>query len=153
MSEPLDPRAIELRDLTRDDLPAVMAIERTSFSMPWRLSTFESLLARTDTDLVGAVMDGALLGYAVAWTILDQAELGNVAVATGARRAGVGRLLVLAALDRVHARGATECFLEVRESNDAAQGLYRECGFEPVGRRRRYYSSPTEDAIVMRATV
>lgn len=153
MTEPREAPAVELRELTRDDLPAVLAIERSSFSMPWRQSTFESLLARGDTDLIAAVLDGELLGYAVAWTILDQAELGNVAVSGPARRIGVGRLLVRAALERVRARGATECFLEVRESNRPAQALYRECGFRAVGRRRRYYSTPPEDALVMRATV
>jgi ribosomal-protein-alanine N-acetyltransferase len=130
-----------------------MAIERSCFSMPWRQSTFESLLRRDDTDLLGAFSGAALAGYAICWTILDQAELGNVAVAQEARRRGVGRTLVHAALERVRDRGARECFLEVRESNDAAQALYRQCGFEVVGRRRRYYSTPTEDALVMRATV
>ncbi len=62
-------------------------------------------------------------------------------------------MLVEAALARVRRRGARECFLEVRESNLAAQSLYAQCGFEPVGKRRRYYSNPPEDALVMRARV
>lgn len=140
-----------VRDLVREDLGAVMEIETVSFSTPWKRTTFSGLLSRADTDLLAAAEGARLLGYAVCWTVVDQAELGNVAVAPDARGRGVGRRLVEAALERVGRRGARECFLEVRESNLGAQALYRECGFEVVGRRRRYYTAPVEDALVMRA--
>ena len=144
--------AVRIRDMTRADLGDVMAIERASFSMPWRATTFESLLNRSDADLIAAVSDDdRLVGYAVVWTVVDQAELGNVAVQQEWRQRGVGRMLVQAALERARARSAEECFLEVRESNRSAQSLYEKCGFRSIGRRRRYYSNPTEDALVMRA--
>jgi [ribosomal protein S18]-alanine N-acetyltransferase len=143
--------SVEIRDMTPGDLMAVMAIEQTAFSMPWRESTFEGLLQRSDADLIAAVADGRLVGYAVCWTVVDQAELGNVAVDLEWRNRGVGLKLVEAAMERARRRDAEECFLEVRESNLAAQSLYQKCGFRPIGRRRRYYSSPTEDALVMRA--
>ena len=142
---------LQIREMTRDDLIAVMAIEQTAFTMPWRESTFESLLQRDDADLIAAVAGDRLVGYAVCWTVADQAELGNVAVAPDRRNQGVGLKLVQAALERVRQREAEECFLEVRESNRTAQSLYEKCGFRAIGRRRRYYSSPTEDALVMRA--
>jgi [ribosomal protein S18]-alanine N-acetyltransferase len=142
---------VSIRDMTAADLMAVMAIERTAFSMPWRETTFESLLQRSDADLLAAVADGRLVGYAVCWTVVDQAELGNVAVDEEWRNRGVGLRLVQAAMERARRREAEECFLEVRESNRAAQTLYQKCGFRAIGRRRRYYSSPTEDALVMRA--
>ncbi len=43
-----------------------------------------------------------------------------------------------------------ELYLEVRVSNTAAQRLYERYDFEEVGRRPGYYTSPVEDAIVMR---
>lgn len=141
---------VQLRLLRLDDLPRIMEIERQSFSVPWQRNTFESLLRRNDTDLLGAEREGVLIGYAICWTTLDEAELGNVAVAPEARGAGVGDLLVSSMLERVRARGARVCFLEVRESNLAAQRLYGRRGFETIGRRRGYYSRPMEDALVMR---
>jgi ribosomal-protein-alanine N-acetyltransferase len=39
--------------------------------------------------------------------------------------------------------------LEVRESNVAAQELYRSFGFDVAGRRERYYTDDHEDALVM----
>jgi ribosomal-protein-alanine N-acetyltransferase len=150
MSAMEPPAVVALRDLAVDDLPQMMVIEQASFSTPWRRHTFEGLLRRDDADLIGATVEGELVGYAISWTILDQAELGNVAVSPGARGKGVGRMLVEAALGRVRRRGARECFLEVRESNLGARRLYETLGFTAIGRRRRYYSSPVEDALVMR---
>jgi [ribosomal protein S18]-alanine N-acetyltransferase len=140
-----------LRPLSFGDLPAVMEIERSSFSTPWRMSTFEGLLARPDSDVIGATRTGHLVGYCVVWTIGDQAELGNVAVKEAERGGRIGRKLVEAALVRARERGARECFLEVRESNHHARNLYEKCGFRMVGRRRNYYSKPVEDALVLRS--
>src|SRR5690606_4476778 len=104
---------LEIRPLTSADLALVMSIEQVAFTTPWRRSTFESLLGRDDTDLLAARLDGDFVGYAVSWTVLDQAELGNVAVAERARGQGVGRRLVEAIVERVRRRGARDCFLEV----------------------------------------
>lgn len=141
---------LEIRTLSYSDLPAIMEIERASYSTPWKESTFEGLLGRPDSDLIGATRAGRLLGYAVCWTVGDQAELGNVAVEPRERGKGIAQRLVLTVLKRVGARGAKECFLEVRESNSTARALYERCGFHAVGRRRNYYAKPVEDAVVMR---
>ncbi|MQA88670.1 MAG: ribosomal-protein-alanine N-acetyltransferase [Gemmatimonas sp.] len=144
------PGDVYLRPLAPADLPAVMAIERASFSTPWRESTFRGLMLRRDSNLVAATREDRPVGYAVCWTVGDQAELGNVAVAPTERGRGTGRRLVDAILAIVRQRGARECFLEVRESNGQARALYEQCDFRLVGRRRNYYSQPTEDAFVMR---
>jgi [ribosomal protein S18]-alanine N-acetyltransferase len=141
---------LRIRAVRADDLPRVLEIERASFSMPWREGTFHALLKRTDTDLLAAELDGELVGYAACWTVLDQAELGNLAVDAGFRGRGVGEALVRAVMERVARRGAAECFLEVRASNELARRLYERFGFAVVGRRARYYAHPTEDALVMR---
>lgn len=141
---------LELRPLGEDDLSAILEIERKAFSTPWRESTFGNLFLREDSDLIGAFRGTVLVGYTVAWTVGDQSELGNVAVAESERGRGVGRRLVEAALQRVRARASREVFLEVRESNRPARELYETFGFEVISRRRNYYSRPREDALVMR---
>ncbi|MDB4951793.1 MAG: ribosomal-protein-alanine acetyltransferase [Gemmatimonadetes bacterium] len=150
--DPAAPHAPPLcfRSLRETDLPRVMEIERASFSTPWRDTTFRGLLLRGDTDLLAADRAGRLVGYAVCWTVVDQAELGNVAVDPAERGHGVGAALVDQAVRAVAARGAEELFLEVRESNLSAQSVYVRKGFEVVGRRRSYYAEPKEDALVMR---
>jgi ribosomal-protein-alanine N-acetyltransferase len=147
-------RRFRVRPLREGDLERVMEIERECFSTPWKEPTFRGLMKRSDTDLlVAEAADGSVAGYAACWTVIDQSELGNVAVGAAARGAGLGGALVDAVVERIRDRGATECYLEVRESNEAAQSLYRQRGFVVVGRRPRYYSLPTEDALVMRLRV
>jgi ribosomal-protein-alanine N-acetyltransferase len=145
--------AFYIRPLREGDLPQVLEIERECFSTPWRESTFRSLLRRTDTDLYVADVGGRVVGYAACWTVIDQSELGNVAVTADARGSGIGGALVDAVIERVRRRGSRECFLEVCESNRGAQRIYRDRGFVVVGRRRSYYAAPTEDALVMRLVI
>jgi ribosomal-protein-alanine N-acetyltransferase len=142
-----------IRPMREPDLPQVLEIEVACFSTPWKDATFRGLLRRTDTDLFVAELDDRVAGYAACWTVIDQSELGNVAVAPSARGLGMGGALVDAVVERVKERGAHECFLEVRESNEVAQSIYRDRGFSVVGRRRSYYAQPTEDALVMRLRV
>ena len=143
-------RGVTIRRMRALDLPRVMQIELSTFSMPWSESTFRGLLRRSDSDLFVAELRGAVAGYSVFWAVTDQGELGNVAVAEEYRGRGIGRTLVDAVLERAAERGVHEIFLEVRRSNDGAQNLYRTLGFAQVGQRKNYYLEPAEDAIVMR---
>ena len=154
---PEPPRVPVLRRAEEGDVDAIVAIERRSFSDPWPRGAFLSLVRRDDAHVVVAVPDppadpGAppVLGYAIAWFIVGEGEVGNVAVHPDARGRGAGARLLDAALAEAERRGAATMFLEVRESNEAARRLYASRGFTEVGRRRRYYRRPDEDALVMR---
>lgn len=156
--------SIKIRPLLEADLPAVMEIERVSYSTPWPESSFRGLLYRTDTALFvaeaepfrgdgGEESDPApaeIAGYAVCWAVFDQGELGNIAVAPSWRHQGVARRLLERVIATMRERGVRELYLEVRLTNRIAQHLYRAFGFREVGIRRAYYSNPTEDALVMR---
>jgi len=130
----------------------VHAIERAAFSDPWSAAQLEECLAG-GLDFLVADQDGRVIGYAVAVRAADEAEILNLCVAPTARRAGTGRALVRGILERVAAHGARAAYLEVRDSNRAAQRLYEGEGFAPVGRRRGYYRRPVEDAIVLRSAI
>jgi [ribosomal protein S18]-alanine N-acetyltransferase len=141
---------VTIRRMTAADLPAVLAIEAESFTMPWSEATYEGLLRRSDADLFLAEGEGEVLGYAALWAVLDQGELGNLAVAPARRGRGVGTRLLRTVFQYARERGVRELYLEVRVSNTAAQRLYARHGFEVVGRRRGYYAEPPEDALVLR---
>lgn len=142
-----------IRKMRATDLQSVMRIELATFTMPWSESTFRGLLRRTDSDLFVAEISGAVAGYAVFWSVTDQGELGNVAVAAEYRGHGLGRDLVQSVLERAAERGVREVFLEVRRSNARAQNLYRDFGFFEVGKRKNYYLEPVEDALVMKKVI
>lgn len=144
------PAEATIRRMTRGDLDAVAAIERVSFSSPWSRESFRRLLARPDTDLFVAEIDGRVAAYAVLWYAAEEAELGNLAVSPTDRRRGLGARLLDRAIECARARGARRLFLEVRRSNAAAERLYRTRRFQTVGFRPRYYQRPVEDALVLR---
>ena len=149
---PLEPQGKVVREAGVSDLARVWAIEKASFADPWGASEFRSVLDSPPTIFLVAADAGqkAVLGYAVALTVLDESEILNIAVDPEFRGHGVGGLLLDAALAEVKARGAVAVFLEVRESNEAARKLYRSRGFEELSRRRGYYRMPVEDALVLR---
>lgn len=149
MSEPVGAR-IPVRGAVAADLDGVLAIEQASFSDPWSRGSFRSLLGASHVYFPVVEEAGALVAFAVALLVADEGELANLAVAPGARSRGIGAQLLDDVLMVATARGARTVWLEVRESNAAARALYGSRGFMEVGRRRRYYDDPVEDALVLR---
>lgn len=141
---------ITIRPMAGDDLPRVLEIERACFTVPWTPATFRGLLGRADAYLHVAEVAGHVVGYTAVWIVLDQAELGDIAVDEPWRGKGVGERLITGVFDLVRERGVRELYLEVRVSNERARRLYDRHGFRLVGRRPGYYVRPREDALVLR---
>lgn len=144
--------AVVVREALIADLPAVSRIEKASFADPWGGGDFRSVLDSPQTIFIVATdcVFNEIVGYAVALTVLDESEILNLAVDPGLRGRGLGRALLDAALEAVAKRGAVAAFLEVRESNVAARHLYKSRGFEELSRRKGYYRTPVEDALILR---
>ena len=141
---------IVLRPAREADIATIAEIEKASFSDPWTAASFKSLLVVPAVHFVVAADDARVMGYLVMWLAADEAEVANLAVSDSARRRKVGSTLIAHAMDTARASGASVMFLEVRESNVAARELYASHGFAEVGRRKRYYRRPEEDALVLR---
>lgn len=141
------------RPLAESDIDAVAALEREAHAAPWTTGNFLDALAAGYGMTVGE-LDGVVVAYGVLLFAPGQAQLLNLTVAPAARRRGVGRALLRRFLADARARGAEQCFLEVRVTNEAAIALYTREGFASVGRRTGYYPAmgpgPREDALVMR---
>jgi len=146
--------AVQIRAARDGDLDDVAAIERAVFKDPWSRRSFVDLVdAKNVLFLVAQSGSTTVAGYAVVLIAGGESELANLAVSRLMQKQGVGRRLVSEAVEQARSRGARLMFLEVRESNASAIGLYTDAGFEAIGRRARYYARPIEDAIVMRATL
>lgn len=144
---------LALKRATPTDLPDVVALERACYGDPWPASAFASLPDNDRVFFAVARVERRLMGYVVAWYVMDEGELANLAVAPGDRRQGIGRTLLDAMLADATSRGTAQVYLEVRDSNAAARQLYASRGFEEVGRRKQYYRSPTEDALILRRSL
>ncbi|SFD63928.1 ribosomal-protein-alanine N-acetyltransferase [Actinopolyspora alba] len=136
------------------DLPRCAELEELLFpdDDPWSEHAFAAALDGGDY-YVGAY-DAAdrLIGYAglalVARPPRAEAEVHTIAVDPDYQRKGVGRTLLRKLLVRADEQRA-QVFLEVRTDNDSAIALYREHGFEVVGKRERYYRPSGADAYTM----
>lgn len=146
---------VVIRHARAADLSAIVALERDCYSDPWPASSFTQL--PDNPRVYFAVADSAaatsIAGYVVAWFVLSEGEVANLAVAPGSRRQGIGSALLDAAIEESRIRGVSDLYLEVRESNHSARRLYESRGFEEVSRRKGYYRSPLEDALILRRTL
>lgn len=145
---------MNLRPATRDDGPALAALHATAFDEPWPADD----IVRFAEDRGGFALivdaedaEAAPDGFILCRMIAGEAEVLTLAVRPQARRRGVARALLEAAV--VLARGSAEAmFLEVAADNSGAAALYAGAGFETVGRRAGYYgrAGGSVDALVMR---
>lgn len=124
-------------------------LDAQCFSLPWSENSFAEALNGKGYSFFGCFEGERLLGYGGMLTVLDEADVTNVAVLPEARRQGIGRALVEALIEEAKARDLVCLHLEVREGNEGARRLYEALGFVTDGRRKGYYRQPTEDAILM----
>jgi ribosomal-protein-alanine N-acetyltransferase len=136
--------------MTQADVDAVLDIELAVQHYPWTRGNFMDALTsgyvcRVDEE------NGEIRGYAMLMTLIDEAELLNIGVASSHQRKGLGRAQLLEMLDLACEMNMVRVFLEVRASNVAALALYRASGFVEVGLRKGYYQhvGGGEDAITM----
>lgn len=141
---------LKIRRMTADDLPAVIELDKLSFSLPWPERSFRFELTDNPASRCWvAETDGKIVGMLVAWMLVDEAHIATLATHPAHRRQGIARELLEYALRSMAGEGAVSSFLEVRESNAAAREMYRKFGYVETGRRKGYYKDTGEDAILM----
>jgi len=140
-----------IRKMTEEDVPAVVAIDQISFSLPWpeRSFAYEVMGNPVARCWVAETDDKRIAAMLVLWLIIDEAHVATLATHPDFRQQGIGAQILTAALKDAAEAGATHTLLEVREKNEAALNMYRKFGFEVAGRRPRYYKDNGEDAILM----
>ena len=127
--------SVTYRRMTLADAEAVHAIEVETFPEPWSLQSFQEEMTRNAcARYIVAEEDGAVLGYAGAWLILDEGHITNVAVTKSRRGEGIGEALMRALMQYA--------------ANLVAQALYRKLHFIQLGVRKRYYEDNGEDALL-----
>lgn len=156
MSRPAGKVTVRAADLA--DLPAVRRIERASFDDPWSDNALGGELLADDLRLPLVALAGSgdvpqLAGYLMAWKVVDQLHVLNIAVDPAWRRGGVATALLAEAARRARELGLLEVTLEVRRGNDPAIEFYLRHGFVEVGVREGYYSDTGEDALIMTCPV
>lgn len=140
---------MNIRTMTAQDLPQVEQIEKKCFSMPWSEKSFLDACNTPENIYLVCEIEGKIAGYCGMWTVLGEGNITNMAVDENYRQQGIGKALMQEMELRADKKDITIFFLEVRESNLPAQKLYASMGYSPIGKRKRFYERPVEDAVIM----
>lgn len=152
----LDPRdaalpgRMSIETMTDSHLAEITQIESLSFPSTWPQNAFRNEIH--DNKLAHyfvGIVAGRAIAYGGIWVILEDSHITTIAVHPDYRGKKYGEIMLLHLLDETIKHGASWITLEVRESNIAAQRLYRKYGFTIVSTRRGYYSDNNENALVM----
>lgn len=141
-----------LRSAALDDAFMLARVHAGGFDHPWSEAEMADML--TQPGVFGLAADGedGVAGFVLCRTVAGEGEILTIAVDPAARRGGVARALMTAAIAAARAHGAMNLFLEVAVDNAAAIGLYEGLGFSRAGLRKGYYrraGSSAVDALVM----
>lgn len=129
---------------------AVAELEKMCFCDPWSAHSIASELENPLSYWLVAVENGIVCGYIGSQSVLDGADMMNIAVHPNYRRRGIGYSLIEKLIAVLTQRRVISLSLEVRISNESAISLYKKMGFAVVGKRPAYYRNPREDAYIMR---
>ena len=136
-------------DAAARHLPQVERLEQRCFSVPWTEAQLRAQLSDDRHVFLVAERGDEVLGYVGLMHVLDEGYISNVAVSPDCRRQGIGAALIAELTRRAGRLELAFLTLEARASNAPAIRLYEKMGFRQVGRRKRYYQRPEEDAVLM----
>ena len=128
----------------------IAQLEKICFSDPWSERSIASELDNNLAFWLVAVEGETVAGYIGSQTVMEEADMMNVAVHPNFRRQGIAEALVNGLVEHLKAMGSRCLTLEVRASNAPAIALYEKLGFTEIGRRKNYYRNPREDALILR---
>jgi ribosomal-protein-alanine acetyltransferase len=144
---------IILSEFTNIEFEQLSALDKKCIGAEgWSANSFREQAEAPGGIVLAAYCGEKLAGLIAGFTASDTGEILTVSVSPEYRRQGIARQLITAFLEQVP-EGTENIALEVRRSNAAAIGLYKSFGFEDAGVRKRFYTDPEEDAIVMVKTI
>lgn len=131
--------------LKKEYLDDVYTLETVCFSNPWSIENLEAQIDNPDSHFLVALEGNKVVGYMGLQIFSGEGYVTNAAVLPEYRHQGIAQALIAEQM-----KNEMEFItLEVRESNIPAIALYTKMGFENVGIRPKFYSNPTENAIIM----
>lgn len=136
---------ISIEKLIKKYIDDIYNIECACFSHPWSKADLEAQLSLNTSHFLVAVCGKKAVGYMGLQIFSGEGYVTNVAVLPDFRRQGIAEMLIKKQLEN----DMNFISLEVRKSNSPAISLYKKLGFETVGIRPHFYTSPDEDAVIM----
>ena len=135
--------------LSTRTLDGAAELEKLCFSQPWSKNSLELLTKEGIGVGMTCSCDGKICAYGGMIIAVDEGQITNIATHPDYRRRGYGRAVVESLIKYAKNNRLDSISLEVRESNRAAIDLYSKLGFKVEGKRKDFYTKPTENALIM----
>jgi len=120
---------MQIREMTENDLPQVLELQRELAFQDWNEKQFLSEIHASYAYCIVCENEGKLLGYAIFHLLGPDSELLSIATRESEQRKGIGSQLLHAGLDKL-TESEDQCFLEVRNGNVKARAFYEKHGFK-----------------------
>jgi [ribosomal protein S18]-alanine N-acetyltransferase len=154
---------ITISPISVNQIEAILILDRLCFGGLWSIDSYRRELTNENSHFLGISIDQPLdqnlaqtleptmgiIGFGCFWAILDEAHITLLGIHPNYQQQGLGQKLLGALLDQARSIKMARATLEVRASNQAAIHLYEKCGFQTVGRRKKYYQDTGEDGVIM----
>lgn len=131
----------------------IFEIEKEAFPYDgWSEKSIAETIGNNDYICLGVFDDNAdniINGYLFLKKSFEECELVKIAINQAKQNRGLGHILLKNGIDMSLTNNCNKIFLEVRQSNQKAIKLYKKTGFMEIGKRKRFYHSPIEDAVIM----
>ncbi|MBW4440280.1 MAG: ribosomal protein S18-alanine N-acetyltransferase [Plectolyngbya sp. WJT66-NPBG17] len=141
--------SITLQTIDNSLLPQVLELDLICFGGLWTLEGYQREIDSPNSELIAIALNDQLIGYGCFWEIVDEAHITIIGVHPDYQRQGLGKLILLALLDRACQRQMKHATLEVRISNQSAVSLYEKFQFKVAGQRKNYYADTGENALIL----
>lgn len=128
---------------------AVAEIEKSCFSKPWSQNAIEAELSNENAHFYVLTFNEKIAGYGGMHISVDECYIANIAVLPEFQGNGFGKAITSYLIKEAETLNCEFISLEVRPSNTVAVAIYSSLGFKEVGRRKNFYTSPTEDGLIM----
>ncbi len=133
-------RQIDIRELRKEDLQQVYLINKENFTTDaWTMEGFERELSLDYSRSYIMEIDNQIIGYAIVWTVYDEANIMTFAIKKEFWGKGLGKYLLSKVIQDIKP-AVSRILLDVRVSNIRAINLYKSAGFKVLNVRYKYYS-------------
>jgi [ribosomal protein S18]-alanine N-acetyltransferase len=149
---------LTISPISVDQIEAIVMLDRLCFGGLWSIDSYRRELTNENSHFLGILINQSvdqtleptdIIGFGCFWAILDEAHITLLGIHPDYQQQGLGQKLLGALLDQARSIEMARATLEVRASNQGAIHLYEKCGFQTVGRRKKYYQDTGEDGVIM----
>ena len=150
-------KTIAIVPITSQQISEIVALDQLCFGGLWTEDGYLRELESPNSSLFAlsvrepnlVTFNPKIIGMCCLWSIVEEAHITLLGIHPDYRGEGLGQLLLYVLFKDALKRKLKWATLEVKTNNHPAISLYKKFGFKIVGKRKGYYRSTGEDALIL----